>query len=448
MRKYERQAQSQRKHGPLTISGASKAPAPPPTNRPDWRGPGYVKKRPGRPTPPSAATVAKTQEQPLPVELQQLILNIFRDTFPTSQDFEGLKPTLREINNALTQRDLANAFAKQEFMDAYAVRWSPSRALAYANILAWICSERAEDDWIDRLINGGEENTPAKVVCFGGGAAEMVAFAGLLRHSRREAAGKPDPLQSSRSEAEDVSSTLGSLSLSQTVSPAPRSTLLDLHLIDVANWSSVVSNLHSSLETRPTLSRYASAVARASNTSYLVPQTLRSTFAQKDILSLSVEALRATIGPDPALLTLLFTLNDLYSTSIPKTSSFLLRLTTAAPKGSLLLVIDSPGAHAEPLPTIKQQTETKTETETETEREPQETMKKYPMQRLMDYVLLEKKKAPKKAAADQGSENEAEILALWEKIVDEENMTHKLDEGLRYHMLENIRYQMHFFRRL
>lgn len=441
MRKYERQAQSQRKHGPLTISGASRAPAPPPSNRPDWKGPGYVKKRPGRPTPPSAATVATIQYQLLPVELQQLILNIFRDTFPASQDFEGLKPTLQEINNALAQKDLAGAFGKQEYMDAYAVRWSPSRALAYANILAWICSERAEDDWINRLINGNEGNNPAKVVCFGGGAAEIVAFAGLLRHLRHEATGKPETQQSTQSK-DVTSTTLESSSISETASPAPDSTSLDVNLVDVANWSSVISNLHTSLETPPTLSKYASTAARASNASYLIPRALQSNFTQTDILGSSTEDLRTLIGPDPTFLTLFFTLNDLYSTSIPKTSAFLLKLTNAAPKGSLLLIADSPGAYCSP-------TTPPTATTEQTETEPEET-KKYPMHRLMDYVLLEKKKATKKAesADPASSEDEVEAVASWEKIVEEKNMLYKLEEGLRYPILENIRYQMHLFRRL
>lgn len=433
MSKYERKAQSERKHGPLSISGASKAPISPPIHRPGWKGPGYVKKRPSRQT-TSSAPSPTVQEQNLPSNLQQLILDIFRDTFPASQDFETLKPSLREINDALIQNDFDTAFGSQVYREIYAVRWSPSRTLAFANVLAWICNENGGEECVERLLHGamdqGVERSAvgaAKVVCFGGGAAEVMAFGALLRHFYSEAAaGKPD--QQRAHCLEPASEPLSDPAISHSQSTR-KTALLDLHLVDAADWSSVASSLQAGLITPPTLSRYASATARASNAALLSTGTLNLTFSQTDVLNLSIEDLRNTTGPDPIMLNLLLTLNDLYTTSIPKTTSFLRKLTVAAPKGSLLLVVDKPGA------SVEFQIPSKEE-----ERQADEEKKSYQMSWLMDRVLLETTKR---------TEEEPDVKSMWEKVVDERNRHHRLEEKLRYPgSLENLKFQVHLYRRL
>ncbi|KKA17516.1 hypothetical protein T310_8544 [Rasamsonia emersonii CBS 393.64] len=47
-----------------------------------------------------------------------------------------------------------------------------------------------------------------------------------------------------------------------------------------------------------------------------------------------------------ALITLMFTLNELFATSMAKTTQFLLRLTDLAAPGTILLVVDSPGSYS------------------------------------------------------------------------------------------------------
>lgn len=428
MGKYDRKEKSQPKHGKPTSSGASKAPPPLTRGYPGWSGPTYIHKKKKKPQQPASAAPGSAEppklEHVLPVELEQLMINVFRTTFPACNDFEALKPTLQEIKDALFRRDFDMAFGKDEFLEAYAIRWSPSRALGYAQLMAWICEERAEDDCIQRLLGGDgeDEQMPAKVVCFGGGAAEIMAFSGLLRHLRpADAAGRPKP------PSEHVAEDLQALSISDS---GPPSTVLDLHLIDTADWSSVLSKLHECLETPPTLSKYASAAARAANASFLAPGAVKHTFTRADALGFSTEDLRAAIGPDPALLTLLFTLNELYTASMPRTTSFLLRLTEAAPKGSLLLVVDSPGSYSE--------------TAVGSAREGEEK-KKYPMSWLMDYALVPKPK--KKAAGDKGAEEEP--APAWEKIISEDSLWYRLEEDLEYPVsLENMRFQVHVFKRV
>ncbi|KAF2793544.1 hypothetical protein K505DRAFT_325407 [Melanomma pulvis-pyrius CBS 109.77] len=432
---FDRKAQSQAKH-PKGNSGAPRAPIIPTSSmQPGWKGPGYVKKvrKIPRQQPVSAGQTTKLQEQLLPIELQQLLLNVFRDTFPASKEFEDLKPVLQEINDALGQKDFEIAFGKIEFLEAYSVRWSPSRALTYATLLAYICNEKArEEAWVQLLValERTTEN-PANIVCFGGGAADLLAFAGLLRYLRSDAAGKPDGIVSNHhGEVSIQHGNMPEMSNALSVSKTePTSTVMDLHLIDKADWASVISDLHASLRTPPILSKYASATARLSNASFLASKALSVSFTKANILESSIDDLRAMIGVDPVLLALLFTLNDLYVASIPKTTAFLLKLTAAAPKDALLLVVDTPGAESEVGRSINDEKDDGEERES----------RKYPMHWLMDKVLL-----------DQGMRKEGDLhsAAKWEKVMDEENMSNKLEEGLRYPVLENLRFQVHLFRRM
>ncbi|KAK7709780.1 hypothetical protein SLS64_006021 [Diaporthe eres] len=428
MGRFDRKEKSQPKHGKPPSSGASKAPTRITPGMPGWKGPGYIHKK-KKPQQQSAGSGSAAASEPpkldhvLPIELEQLMINVFRTTFPAANDFEALKPTLQEIKDALFRRDFEMAFGRADFLEAYAIRWSPSRALGYAQLMAWICDERADDACIQRLIGGEEEQKPAKVVCFGGGAAEILAFSGLLRHLRpSDAAGKP------KSPSEDVSKDVQALSISEADSSP---TILDLHLIDTADWSSVLSKLQACLETPPTLSKYASAAARATNASFLSPRAVKHTFTRSDVLSCSTEDLRAAIGPDPALITLLFTLNELYTASMPRTTAFLLKLTEAAPSGSLLLVVDSPGSYSETAVGNAKEGEEK---------------KRYPMSWLMDYALVPK---PKKKVADGGKGGEEESAPAWEKVIPEDSVWYRLEEDLEYPVsLENMRFQIHVFKRV
>jgi 25S rRNA (uracil2843-N3)-methyltransferase len=130
------------------------------------------------------------------------------------------------------------------------------------------------------------------------------------------------------------------------------------------------------------------------------------------------------IGPNTTLLTLCFTLGELYSISIPKKSAFLIKLTAAGLRGSLLLVVDTPGAYAK--------------SGTQNDETAQE--KKSPMDRLMYKALLPK--IPQKA-------EEVKEAAAWGKLVEEDNYLLQLPEGLRFPVsLENIKFQLHLLEQL
>jgi len=306
---------------------------------------------------------------------------------------------------------------RREWAEAYAVRWSPNRAMLFAAVVVGMCEKFREEVWVriflaDENVEGGEAlKSPEtlgtlKVVSFGGGAAEVIAFGALLRHILPRAIAKPS---SASLQLDAVAEDMNSLSILEGSVPTP---ILDLHLVDAASWEPVISSLHSGLTTPPTLSKYASASAKANNASFISPHALNPSFQQINILEASQEELSTILGTEPVLITLFFTLNDLYTSSIAKTAAFFLKLTLAAPKDSLLLIIDGPDVE---LAAGKDEG------------------KKYPMHYLLDLVLLEKGLSEKPA---------------WEKLIGDQNRLFKMEEGLKYPVgLENIRFQVHLFRR-
>ncbi|KAG9701044.1 hypothetical protein KCU95_g446, partial [Aureobasidium melanogenum] len=417
MGQYDRKAQSQRKHGPILSSSTSKAPTRlPPSTKPEWRGSGYTKKAKPKPHLDVAKPVPISQDQLLPLELQQVMLNVFKDVFSELMDFEELKGVLGEVVKEVGEGRWEEAFGEERKREVYAVRWGPSRALAYANVLTALCEQRSEDDWIQRLTS----STKTKAICFGAGAAELMAFAGLLRHLRPNASGRQQE-ELDASTTDDTSNT---------------TSLLDITLIDFADWSSVLEKLVKGITTPPPLSKYASASARAANTALLAPQKLTINFEHYDIFNLKSAQLKEIVGTEePVLATFFLTLGHLYNTSIPKTTAFLYKLDAVLPIGSTILVIDSIGASVSvPIPDSEEVTE-------------------YSVSWLLSRVLLGKPADPVstqgkgKKAIEEGEANKP--IPRWEKIINEEMKINRLDEKLRYPgSLENVKFQILAFRRV
>ncbi|TVY82579.1 25S rRNA (uridine(2843)-N(3))-methyltransferase [Lachnellula suecica] len=419
---------------------------------PGWKGPGFVKKQEPKPAPKSKSKIAKSsQETPdekedsapeslIPIELQQVLLNVFRDSFPEVLASETLQPLLQDVKAALYERDFARAFGKSEYLEAYSIRWSPSRALCYLSILIDLrehfteinqpCTKNQPPNGTGAFITTGPDaalqhqsldpaSQPADVLepglratCFGGGAAEIIALGGFCRYMRNASHAMKTGVQNPT----DVeTSMMTSLSLSENL---PKINLL---LLDEAQWQDVVHKLHSGLTTPPPMSKYASSAAKAANSSLIADGDIAATFRAEDVLAATQSQLNDVLGTGPMLLTLLFTLNELYTTSIAKTTAFLLKLTMAAKSGTLLLVVDSPGSYSE------------TTIGTEA--------KKYPMLWLMDHTLLE--------AQNGGKGDVKKTPASWEKVISEESKWFRMPDELRYPIpLENMRYQMHLYRRV
>lgn len=415
-----------------------------------------------------AAHRSQTQQAPLSTahELdsahQQKLLNIFHSTFNSVLSSGSFNSILQEVKTALFNREFDKAFGSEEYLDAYAARWSPTRALCYASVLAGIepyltectattiistsptAAEQAEqvivsdagpqtsendvhdaakqDDSVavPPTTNSSESmNTIRRlqVLAIGGAAAEAVAFGSFLGQQSQK-----------HQEASH---------------PPPPPLHGDITLLDIAPWTSVVEKLRIGLTTPPALSKYASAAAQAANTALVRSEQVQHVaFRQHDVLALSKDDLTSLLslatttspelGKQPVLITLLFTLNELFTAGgIGKTTAFLLTLTSVLPSGSLLLVIDSPGSYSET--TVGKEA------------------KRYPMQWLLDRILLGTTKTTKTTTtkdAGGGGGNEDDGGAEWEKVESADSVWFRLGPELKYPIpLEDMRYQMHLYRR-
>lgn len=320
---------------------------------------------------PSPAAVVESNPDALPIELQQAILNVFANAFPLAEKQVELKTSIQEVKGHLYRRDFATAFGKQEYLAAYALRWSAARALAYAGLFATFDPKSV---WLGQADQGGEEGRP-RIVCIGGGAgAEMLALAAAMKFRQ-----------------------------------IPR---LQMQAVDIADWSHCLQLLAKSITMPPPLFKYASESVKAANRSLLEPGQLAVSFGCEDILEQTQEQLKKLVA-GTKLITLMFTLNELFTTSISRTTAFLLALTDAAEVGARLLVVDSPGSYSE----VKLGKDAEA--------------KKWPMRWLLDHTLLE-------------SAGECK----WKKEIGEDSKWFRLDSKLKYSFgLEDMRYQVHVYER-
>lgn len=351
----------------------------------------------------------------LPLELQQVILNVFKVAFPVLDTQATLQENIQKVKGHLFNRDFATAFGPQENLEAYAVRWSAARSLAYTAIFSEKCREGAvfgapcasgsavtqvseiNQQTVD-LGTSPASSAETRIVCIGGGAgAEIVSLAAT--HKLLNIRGKTF-----------------------------------ITAIDIADWSMPVSRLGEALFEPPKLSAHASEAAkvRPQNQPLLRQSSLVNvSFQQQDVLTWDAVAMKVTLK-DANLCTMMFTLNELFTSSLQKTTSFLLNLTGLMVPGSHLLIVDSPGSYSE----IQLQNPNADQTDGRNAEAPK---KRYPMKWLLDHTLL--------TVAKIGDE------AAWIKLEDEDSLWFRIDakdrEKLQYPLeLENMRYQLHLYRRL
>ncbi|KAL6908275.1 hypothetical protein GGI43DRAFT_136051 [Trichoderma evansii] len=339
---------------------------------------------------PPAATSSSASTTPLPpvdpeaLRHQQRILTLFSDAFNPVLSSDSFTATLQSIKQLLFNRDFDAAFGSEENLQAYAARWSPTRALCYSSIFEAIAPHVDDIAILPDSSSTPEDSDEAtspnnvfkKFLCIGGCAAEQIAFASHLQ---------------------------------QTASSGI------LTLLDAGPWAQVVDLLQKQITSPPTLSKYASAAAKAANTPLLEDGQLSTTFSKNDILAMDKEALKELLGSEPLTVTLMFTLNELYTNGgIGKTTKFLKLLGEVLPDRSLLLVVDSPGSYSEAAVGKEK--------------------KRYPMQWLLDHTLTDVRSASKDYE--------------WENLESHDSIWFRLPEELSYPIqLENMRYQMHLYQK-
>lgn len=398
----------------------------------------------------------------VPIPLQQLLLDVFKQALLTSPaDPQTTSETATDANASATangeataetvtldtksliqtikahlyQRDFDSAFAEagEELLRAYALRWSAARALGYVGIfkavLGWMGSENENE-------KGRRSDSPlgsTRVVCIGGGAgAEIVALAAAWRDLKNDGDGVAalgegvegvsldDKEKGEQKEKDDAK---------ETASTSPR---LTVEAVDIADWSIVVDRLSKTVASPdvPTqkTSRYQPPLLASSQDN----PGLEVSFTRKDVLVLPETDLKdlvlgtsppqSTSSPPSLLITLMFTLNELFTTSMPKTTGLLLNLTELLPANAILLVVDSPGSYS----TLK--------LGKPKDGEAQE--RQYPMKFLLDHTLLSVAKGK------------------WERVLTQDSRWWRREAArLRYEVgegagLEDMRYQVHVYRRL
>ncbi|OAA57705.1 hypothetical protein ISF_06946 [Cordyceps fumosorosea ARSEF 2679] len=316
-------------------------------------------------------TPSTTDDAPpqLSIPRQQRLLDLFAAAFAPALAAPSLPAELQAIKQALYLRDFAAAFGRPDRLAAYAARWSPTRALCYAGVFRSYLPAAAA------AAAGGR----TRMICVGGCAAEHVAFASYL-----EGAGG------------------------------------DLTLVDAAPWGEVAERLQEVIAAPPPLSSYASAAARAANGPLVEAGRLRPRVLQRDALRITdaewAELLLAPAGDGAqVVVTLLFTLNELYTSGgVAATTRFLAALGAALPDAALLLVVDSPGSYSEAAVG--------------------KDSKRYPMQWLLHHTLTEQQAG-------------AATAWRWTRLESHDSLWFRLSDQLTYPIqLENMRYQLHLYR--
>ncbi|OOQ83441.1 hypothetical protein PEBR_34566 [Penicillium brasilianum] len=395
----------------------------------------------------------------IPISLQQLLLDVFKTallTTPADPNGEAestpvildTKTLVQTIKSHLYQRDFDSAFAEagEELLRAYALRWSASRALGYAGIfkavLEWMRAEEGEGSASNKLM----DKNGTRVVCLGGGAgAEIVALAAAWR----DLGGSPDAVatleegvkgvvldekvkEKEEDGSEESVAAQGDAENEKTpcASPKPK---LSVAAVDIADWSIVVERLSKTIASSDVPTQKSSRFQPPLLSGSHGEPGLDISFSRTDVLGLPESDLQNLIlgnkqtTPTPSttpslLVTLMFTLNELFTTSMPKTTALLLHTTELLPPGAVLLVVDSPGSYS----TLKLG---KAKDGAAQERQ-------YPMKFLLDHTLLSVAKGK------------------WERILTQDSRWWRREAArLRYEVgegagLEDMRYQVHVYRRV
>ncbi|KAH3903036.1 25S rRNA (uracil2843-N3)-methyltransferase SCDLUD_000646 [Saccharomycodes ludwigii] len=307
----------------------------------------------------------------------QEIIDLFKISFKHElyeSDLEDLKETIQAIKGYLYEREYLSAFDSEIKRIAYCCRWSPSRGISYSSLFSFIkpiCNilkgfgmkENGEslEEGIECLdINDNNKNTN-NILCIGGGAGgELVAIASIFTLSR--------DFNSKYYKTKDNKSTSSSI---------------NLKLVDIADWSSVVNTLTKEIN-KNWLRDFSS--------------DFKVEFENRDILNISELGLNKM-----DLITLLFTTNELFNEDKAGSIRFFQKLNAECHKNAYLLIAESAGSYSHI--TVGS--------------------KKFPLQFLIDTLLLGKRKTD----------------GDWELVDENDSIWYRCNEELDYPLkIENMRF--------
>lgn len=290
----------------------------------------------------------------------QEVVDLFKRTFSRElyDDLDDVKELVQKVKSDLYNRDYVAAFDDTAKRVAYCCRWSPARAVAYASLFAQL-------EPLNQIVRCQQQSGDEKVLCVGGGAGgELVALASLFTPSRHVR--------------------------------TPSSESLYIHLVDIYDWTNVVSRLQHQIDTNWLYNDQS--------------RFCHTKFTPNDILKMDPEQLQLE---QLNLITLLFTTNELFSQDKTGSIKFLQSLTAYCQPGCFLLITESAGSYSHI--TVGS--------------------KKFPIQFLIDTVLMGKR----------GQQNHGS----WSLVEQSDSIWYRGDSATDYPLkLENMRCFYRLYRKL
>ncbi|OWB59269.1 transferase activity protein [[Candida] boidinii] len=232
--------------------------------------------------------------------------------------FSGLLKSIQQVKTDLFNREYLKAWDSDEKREAYAIRWSSSRALAYGCLLAeqrdirnclfekqhdYVEDEDEDEDKSNNTINQHVKN----ILCIGAGAGGEVI---------------------------GLSSMISKFLQKQEISELrANERIFKVHAVDIANWGNIINDIDTYV-----------------NDNWIKPNNINTAvnkvelkFDNKDVLKMSHEELNLK---SLNLITSMFTTNELISESKLETIKFLKTLSTYCSKNCLFLIVESAGSYS------------------------------------------------------------------------------------------------------
>ncbi|KAK6332667.1 hypothetical protein TWF730_004327 [Orbilia blumenaviensis] len=291
--------------------------------------------------------IRRKQTDPRVLSQFKAILNTFQHTF--SHLFTPQLPELiQSVKQSLYLRDYVAAFDSPEKLQAYAVRWSVARALAYFEMIAGLdigvdydnnrtLSPSSNSWWWSEDVtrNFSRRQDKLSVTCIGGGAgAEIVGMAAAYSFLNPPTATTTSTTTEDKLEEGDDKETEATNEIGAAI---PASGGLDLTFLDFATWAPITDSLYATITSSDSTAQGSISPKISLNNAEFSARCY-----QQDVLTpLSDTTTSSMASAD--VVTILFTAGELYSQSPTATTKFLMSLHALTKPGALLVIVDSAG---------------------------------------------------------------------------------------------------------
>lgn len=395
-----------------------------------------------------------------------------------------LKKRIQQVKSALYDRDYSRAFGSLENLEAYVLRWSPGRALGYYDLIRrkpYLKSQEDEDDdeestshkgrntsksgknskgkgkdktrekekekekqdkigdLIGKLIfkkyglledqeesvnTAGEHSKQLNVMCIGGGAgAEIVAFASLLKDIRSEAAQKLQQGSLDEDQEDDEESLEEAAETLENESQTLSEYKMNVTAIDIADWTPVVEKLETTINKSwfsvPSSLSSQSLESDLEHLSFSTPFSVK--FHHSDVLDhFTAQSARRSLTQQNVV-TVFFTLNELFQADRQKTLNFLQTLKICCNKpGTLIVFVESAGSYSNI----------------------QVGNKVFPVQFMINYVLTGPVPVNEPKSENPERQRPPQKKVLWNRIYHSDSSWHRVPEAKSFFSAASSTYDL------